>query len=77
VKIESKKKGLALGLGDLPEYVFTNQKGVPIDKDNRRQCVFNKALKNAGLRRLRIHNLRHTYATLRISKGDDIADVSN
>ncbi len=28
-------------------------------------------------RQIRIHDLRHTYATLRISKGDNIADVSN
>lgn len=34
-------------------------------------------LRQAGLRRIRIHDLRHTYATLRISKGDNIADVSN
>jgi integrase len=76
-ELESKKKGLTLGLGDLPEYVFTNKKGVPMDKDNWRRRVFKKALKKAGLRRIRIHDLRHTYATLRISKGDDIADVSN
>jgi len=30
----------------------------------------------AELRKIRIHDLRHTYATLRISKGDNIADVS-
>jgi integrase len=34
-------------------------------------------LEKAELRRIRIHDLRHTYATLRISKGDNIADVSN
>ena len=38
--------------------------------------VFNKALKKAEIRKIRIHDLRH-YATLRISKGDNIADVSN
>ena len=31
----------------------------------------------AEIKRVRIHDLRHTYATLRISKGDNIADVSN
>jgi integrase len=36
-----------------------------------------KALEKAELRRIRIHDLRHTYATLRIAKGDSIADVSN
>ncbi|UCH00099.1 MAG: site-specific integrase, partial [Deltaproteobacteria bacterium] len=73
---ESKKKGLALGLGDIPEYVFTNEVGNIIDKDNWRRRVFNKALAKARLRRIRIHDLRHTYATLRIAKGDNIQDVS-
>jgi integrase len=36
-----------------------------------------EVLIKAGLRRIRIHDLRHTYATLRISKGDSITDVSN
>jgi integrase len=76
-RLKSRKKGFALGLGDIPEYVFTNEKGGLIDKDNWRRRVFNKALTKAGLRRIRIHDLRHTYATLRISKGDNIADVSN
>ena len=26
---------------------------------------------------MRIHDLRHTYATLRVAKGDNIVDVSN
>ena len=72
----SKKKGLALGLGDIPEYVFTNEKGKIIDVSNWRRRVFKKALRKAGLREVRIHDMRHTYATLRISKDDNIADVS-
>ena len=76
-EIISKKKGFALGLGDLPEYVFTNREGTPNDTNNWRRRVFKKALRKAGLREIRIHDLRHTYATLRIAKGDNIADVSN
>lgn len=75
-RLKAKKEGFALGLGDMPECVFTNEKGRLIDKDNWRRRVFNKALEKAGLRRIRIHDMRHTYATLRISKGDNIADVS-
>jgi integrase len=75
-KMHSKKKGLSLGLGDIPEYVFTDNKGGPIDKNNWRRRIFNKALEKARLRKIRIHDLRHTYATLRISKGDNISDVS-
>ena len=70
------KKGLRLGIGE-PENVFINNSGNPIDVDNWRPRVFNKALKKAKVRKIRIHDLRHTYATLRISKGDNIADVSN
>jgi integrase len=69
------KKGLRLGIGE-PEHVFINNAGRPIDVDNWRPRVFNKALTKARLRKIRIHDLRHTYATLRISKGDNIADVS-
>jgi len=72
-----KKKGLASGLGGLPKYVFTNGHGNIIDKDNWRYRVFYKAVKKAKIKRIRIHDLRHTYATLRISKGDNVADVSN
>ncbi len=75
-KTASKKKGLSLGLGDIPDHVFTDRNGNPIDKNNWRRRVFNKALEKAGLRKIRIHDLRHTYATLRIGKGDNIADVS-
>jgi integrase len=69
------KKGLRLGIGE-PEHVFINNAGRPIDVNNWRPRVFNKALTKARLRKIRIHDLRHTYATLRISKGDNIADVS-
>lgn len=51
-------------------------RGTLIDINNLRNRVFYKALEKAGLRRIRIHDLRHTYATLRIAKGDNIADVS-
>ena len=72
----SKKRGLELGLGELPEYIFINQNGGMLYKDNWRRRVFKKALEKAELRTVRIHDMRHTYATLRISKGDNIADVS-
>jgi len=48
-----------------------------IDVDNWRRRVFNKAFKPAGVRRIRIHDMRHAYATLRLSKGDNIVDVAN
>ncbi|MBU1713043.1 MAG: tyrosine-type recombinase/integrase [Proteobacteria bacterium] len=47
-----------------------------IDVSHLRKRVFNKALEKARLRRITIHGLRHTYATLRIQAGHNIADVS-
>ncbi len=58
------------------QYVFTNKEGGLIDISNWRNRVFNKALTKAEVKKIRIHDLRHTYATLRISKGDNIAYVS-
>jgi integrase len=64
-------------LGDKPEYIFTNRDGGLLDQGHWRSRAFKKALHRAGLREIRIHDLRHAYATLRISKGDNIADFSN
>ncbi len=75
--VKSKEKGMRLGLGDHPKYVFTNRLGGFVDVNNWRRRVFVKALEKSKLRQIRIHDLRHTYATQRISKGDNIADVSN
>ena len=76
-KLSCKKKGLVLGLGDLPEYVFTNKYGRLINLYEWRKQIFYKVIKKSGVKKIRIHDLRHTYATLRISKGDNVADVSN
>jgi len=79
--LKTHKKGFKLGLagkkGGNAQFVFTNRNGNIIDKDNWRRRVFTKAVQKAEIKRVRIHDLRHTYATLRISKGDNIADVSN
>jgi integrase len=71
-----KREALKNGWGEPPELLFYSETGSPIDINNVRKRVFYKCLEKAGLRRIRIHDLRHTYATLRISKGDNILDVS-
>ncbi len=37
---------------------------------------FHPALKRAGIRRIRFHDLRHTFTSLMISSGEDIVRVS-
>jgi integrase len=73
---ERKKETLAKGWREPPEWLFYTGNGSMIDGDNFRRRIHNKALEKAGLRHVRIHDLRHTYATLRIGKGDNIQDVS-
>jgi integrase len=51
--------------------VFSNSKGKRV---NYRRLV--DILKKIAPRQIRIHDLRHTYATLRVAKGDNILDVS-
>ena len=60
-----------------PEYIFKNSIDGFIDVNNWRRHVFAKALEKSKIRKIRIHDLRHSYASLGINKGDNIADVSN
>jgi len=55
--------------------VFVTQDGKPYHESYFRR-LFYKVRESAGLRKIRIHDLSYTYATLRISKGDNVADVS-
>jgi len=73
--VDRKREALAKGWGELPERVFLNEAGGVIDEGNLRGRVFYKALARAGLRRIRIHDLRHTFASLLIQNGESLAYV--
>lgn len=64
------------GVGGVPEWVFANRAGNWLDPGNLRARMHYPACEKAGLERRRIHDLRHTYATIRIAKGHRIEDVS-
>jgi integrase len=49
--------------------VFTSEAGTPINPSNLRQRSFAPLLKEAALPHIRFHDLRHTCATLLLSKG--------
>ncbi|UCD87876.1 MAG: site-specific integrase [Desulfobacterales bacterium] len=57
--------------------VFPNGKGGPIDHNNLLKRHFYPALKDAGLPRVRFHDLRHTYASLLIEQGENIKYVQS
>lgn len=58
-------------------YVFTSERGTPIDAQNFVSRTFKPALERTGLpRAVRVHDLRHATATLLISLGTDPKTVS-
>ena len=71
-----KEQTLKIGWREVPEWVFVNEDGKPLDPGNLGGRVHYKACEKAKLRRVRIHDLRHSYETIRISAGHNIADVS-
>ena len=73
--VDRKKDTLKNGWKETPEYLFYNEEGRMVDPDRLRKR-FHKILTKAELRQIRMHDLRHTYATMRIAKGDNIMDVS-
>ncbi len=55
--------------------VFCTDKGSVHDDANLHHRVFAPTLKKAGLRKIRIHDLRHIYASLLINQGENLKHV--
>jgi integrase len=56
-------------------YVFATSNGTKIMTRNLNRA-FTKAVKKAGIKNFRFHDLRHTFATRLVQKGVDIYKVS-
>ena len=72
---ERKAEALRRGWGSVPEWVFCTEQGGPLDGDNLRHRIFYKLLDKAEMRRIRFHDLRHTYASLLIAQGENLAYI--
>jgi integrase len=62
------REAIGGGAGDL---IFGNGTGNPIDATNMLAREFRPALERAGLRQVRFHDLRHTYAALQTASGEN------
>lgn len=57
------------------DLVFPSSDGTPIDHANVRNRILDPALRRAGLRRIRFHDLRHTFASVLINQGENLKYV--
>jgi len=67
---------LERGWGDPPPWVFVNREGRPVDPGNIHSRVMRRVCDAAGLRKIRLHDFRHTYATIALQAGAPIEAVS-
>jgi integrase len=86
-----KAEYLERGKNEIPEWVFLGpggiiweegkpvgrEEGQQLDMQNVRNRVFVKCLERAKLRRIRFHDLRHTFASLLIQNGESPAYVKD
>jgi integrase len=73
---EQKKQALKLGRPFLnTDFVFASRRG-EIMRRIALENALTRCLSAAKLRHIRIHDLRHSYATIRLLKGHNIGDVS-
>ncbi len=64
---QAKKDGFRMGLGEAVEVIF-HRDGSPMEQNFIRR-IFKRILRKAGLREIRFHDMRHTYASLLLSDG--------
>ena len=69
-------KAFAEGRLDISDdLVFPSDTGTPIEMNNFAERVFKPRLTRAGLRKVRFHDLRHTFGSLLIQAGASLAYV--
>ena len=74
IKLEQKKNALKRG-HSVPDWIFANKKGQMLKRDTFKDALYH-CVEIAGFKKMRIHDLRHTYATIRLLRGHNVGDVS-
>ena len=76
LRLQYQEDRLRKGQNRTPEWVFYSSKGTKLDPFNLKSRHFLPCLKTAGLRRIRFHDLRHTFASLLLYKGAPLKYIS-
>ena len=76
LKIKRKEEYLAKG-EDVPEWIFISEIGTPLIEGHWRERVFKKILEKAKMRQIRIHDIRHTYASQLIQDNRSLAYIKD
>jgi integrase len=77
LQAERRRLALEKGLGTMPDLVFLSREWQRINSANLRHRVFHRALSKAGLRQIRIHDLRHTFASLLIQNNESLVYIKD
>ena len=70
-----KAEALGSGRGEVVEWIF-HRNGEPMAQNSLRN-IFKRILRKAGMRDIRFHDIRHTYASLLLSNGESPAYVKD
>ena len=62
--------------GDLGDFIFRKDNGKPLCAEHWAQGVLPRLCRQAGIRRITLHSLRHTYASLLFNQGADVKYIS-
>lgn len=74
LQLAAKKRALREGR-EVPLWIFATDTGTPLEANNLRHRFWPRLFAKAELRQVRIHDLRHTYASLLIAQGESLTYV--
>jgi integrase len=72
---QRREEYLKNGKNEIPDWTFSSRAETPLDMHNVKNRDFVRCLEKAGLRRIRFHDLRHTFASLLIQNGESLVYV--
>ena len=76
LKKQCQEEALKRGSNEIPEWVWVNKKGHRIAIGPLKINNFRRVLRKAGLRGIRFHDLRHTFASLLLARNVPVTYVS-